>query len=171
MHERRRGVVGGLILIVLGIVFLVAQRYPEAFGAWMIVVGLAVIFLAAYLATREYGFLIPGSILMGIGVPLAIVQYQTSQTGMVIEGMSLDQGGLVVLGLGLGFVCIWLIDLLVSRGRPGGWWPLIPGGLLLAAGLAIASNNEQWLETIGQWWPLIFIVIGCGIVLQVIRRN
>jgi hypothetical protein len=171
MRERRRGVVGGLILIALGIVFLVAQRYPEAFGAWMFLVGLAVIFLAVYLYTREYGFLIPGCILMSIGVPLAIIQYQTAQPGMVIESMSPDQGGFVVLGLGLGFICIWLIDLLVARGRPGGWWPLIPGGLLLAAGLAITSGNEQWLDTIGQWWPLIFIVIGGGILLQVIRRK
>ena len=169
--KRRGGVVGGLLLICLGVAFMVQQRYPQAFGAWMIVAGLALFFLVAYFYTREYGFLIPGCILMGIGLPLAYVQYATDQTGIVINGMSLDQGGLIVMGLGLGFVSIWLIDLLVSRGRPGGWWPLVPGGLLLAAGLAMSSDNEQWLETISQWWPLVFIFIGCGILLQVLRRR
>lgn len=170
-HERRGGVIGGLLLICLGVAFLVQQRYPQAFGAWMIVVGLALFFLFAYLYTREYGFLIPGCILMGIGLPLAYVQYATEQTGIVIGSMSVDQSGLIVMGLGLGFIAIWLIDLLVSHGRPGGWWPLVPGGLLMAVGLAISSDNEQWLETISQWWPLVFIFIGGGILLQVVRRR
>jgi hypothetical protein len=171
MHSNRGGIVGGLILILLGLGFLVQQAFPDYFSGWLFLVGLALIFLVAYIATRQYGYLIPGCILMGLGIPLAVVQIQTSQMGWYVSSLSLDEGGLVVLGLGLGFVAIYVIDLLVSRGRPGGWWPLIPGGIVTLAGLAILSQNEQWLDSIGMWWPVIFIIIGCWIIVdRLIRR-
>ena len=171
MQRNRGSLVGGLILILLGLAFLVQQALPDYFGGWLFLVGLALVFLVAYIATREYGYLIPGCILMGLGIPFAVVQLQTSQGGWVISGVNAEEGGIFVLGLGLGFVAIFLIDLLVARGRPGGWWPLIPGGIITLAGLAILSENEQWLESIGQWWPLIFIFIGVAIILSLVRRR
>jgi hypothetical protein len=109
MHSNRGGIVGGLILILLGLGFLVQQAFPDYFSGWLFLVGLALIFLVAYIATRQYGYLIPGCILMGLGIPLAVVQIQTSQMGWYVSSLSLDEGGLVVLGLGLGFVAIYVI--------------------------------------------------------------
>ncbi len=171
MHTHRGGVVGGLILILLGVLFLVQQALPDFFGGWLFLVGLAVVFLVAYIATRQYGYLIPGCILMGLGIPLAVIQIQTSQPGWAVDTVSTDQGGFLVLGLGLGFVAIFLIDLLVSRGRPGVWWPLIPGGIITLAGLAILSQNEQWLQSLGQWWPLALIIVGIWIIVSRVARR
>jgi hypothetical protein len=165
MEERRRGGwFGGLILIILGLFFLVNQVAPDFFGGWMFLVGLGLVFLVGYVATRQYGYLIPGCILTGLGIPVAFLE----------RGGYSDatQGGLVVFGLGLGFFAILIIDYLVERGpRPGRWWPIIPGGILTIVGAALLSDNEQWLNTVGKWWPLVFIVIGIWIIFdRLIRR-
>lgn len=164
MHERRRGGwIGGLILIMLGVVFLIEQFMPKVFGGWMFLAGLGLIFLIAYVLSQQYGFLIPGCILGGLSIGVALIETNA------VTGPGSD--GIVVLSLGLSFVAIWLIDLLVARGRVGGWWPLIPGTILTIAGAAVFSENEAWLQDYGQWWPLIFIIVGVWILLErVIRR-
>lgn len=165
MVERRRGSwVGGLVLIILGAIFLINQLNPDLISGWIFLTGLALIFLAAYVSTRQYGFLIPGCIFLGLGVPVALMDNK-------VIADSTGQGGLVVVGLGLGFVAIWLIDTLVARGRPGAWWPLIPGVILLLVGASILAENQGWLASIGQWWPLIFIIIGVWILLDRLLRR
>ncbi len=163
MADKRKGWVGGLLLILLGVLFLVNEFYPGVLGDWTLLLGLGVVFLVAYAIGRQYGFLIPGCILAGLGVALALVE-----NGYV---SSAAEDGVFVLLLGASFLAIWLIDLLVSRGRPLGWWPIIPGGILTIVGAALYTDNEAWLESIGQWWPLIFIIVGVWILLErVIRR-
>jgi hypothetical protein len=163
MHERRGGWIGGLVLILLGLVFLADQFYPGILGGWMFLAGLGLIFLIAYVFSRQYGFLIPGCILGALGVGVGLIETNTL-TG---DG----EGGVIVLALGLGFIAIWLIDLLVTRGRRAGWWPLIPGGILTLVGVGILSGNEAWVQDIGQWWPVVFIIVGVWILLErIIRR-
>ena len=98
-----------------------------------------------------------------MGIPLALEETKT-----LID--TSGEGGLIVLGVGLGFVAIWLIDLLVTRGRPGGWWPLIPGVICVLVGVSIIMENQEWLESIGQWWPLIFIFVGVAILVDRMRQ-
>ena len=163
MGEKRRGWVGGLVLIMLGVVFLMNELFPGVLGGWTFLAGLGIVFLVAYILGKQYGFLIPGCILTGLSVALALVE-----NGIV----SVDvEDGVIVGLLGLSFLAIWLIDLLVSRGRPLGWWPIIPGAILTVVGAALFTDNEAWLESIGQWWPVIFIIVGVWILLEgIIRR-
>ena len=165
MERRRGGWIGGLVLILLGVAFLAQQFYPDVFGGWMFLVGLGIIFLVAYVVSQQYGFLIPGAILTGLGVGVALIETNTVSGGETVEG------GVIVLALGISFLAIWLSDLLLTRGRPGGWWPLIPGGILTVVGVSLLYENEAWLESVAQWWPLIFIIIGVWILLErAIRR-
>jgi hypothetical protein len=163
MREKRGNWILGLVLILLGLVFLAQQFYPDVFGDWMWLAGLGLIFLVAYVFSRQYGFLIPGCILGALGIGVGLIE-----TGMLTgEG----EDGVIVLALGLGFLAIWLIDLLVARGRAAGWWPIIPGGILALVGAGILSGNEAWMDDIGQWWPVIFIIVGVWILLErIIRR-
>ena len=163
MYHRRSGWVGGLILIGLGVLFLLQQYAPEWVGGWLFLVGLGVIFLVAYLLNKQYGFLIPGCILTGLGIGVALIGDANTD--------SPQEGGVVVIALGLSFLAIWLVDMIVARGRPGHWWPLIPGGLLTVVGLTLVTDNQALWEKIGQWWPLIFILLGVWIIFdRVIRR-
>jgi hypothetical protein len=163
MRNKRAGWVGGLVLILLGVVFLVEQFFPGALGGWTFLLGLGLIFLVAYFLGQQYGFLIPGSILTSLGIGVALIE------NGVISAASED--GVMVTLLGLGFLAIWLVDLLVSRARPMGWWPIIPGGILTLVGIALLSENEAWLDSVGQWWPIVFIIVGVWILLErIIRR-
>ncbi len=68
--------------------------------------------------------------------------------------MAVWVGDLDTIGLGAGFVAIYVIDILY-RGRSH-WWPLIPGAILIVAG--VASGSLEHLISVG--WPLVLIVIG-----------
>lgn len=61
MEQRR--VLSGVILIVIGIVFLAAQRYR--LGGEAVVAAIGIAFLAAFAYTRNYGYLVPGGIMTG----------------------------------------------------------------------------------------------------------
>lgn len=151
--ERR--VLTGVILIVIGVVFLVAQRYQV--GGEAVVAAIGVAFLAAFAYTRNYGYLVPGGIMTGLGL------------GILYQAQRRDTGWAVVLGLGLGFIVVYLVDVLTGGRRAGRWWPLVPGGILLAIGLLQASGEPGLIGTLARWWPLLLIAI--GVVLLLRRRG
>ena len=122
--QSRSNIAIGVLLIVLGLILFGGQLLPGVFGSvTLLVIGIA--FVAAYFYTRAYGLLIPGGILVGLGVGDLL----SSLSGLV-PLLKVDLGA---AGLGLGFVLIYLIDRAV-RGKTH-WWPLVPGGILLVIGL------------------------------------
>ena len=141
----------GIILIVLGVIFIVGQRLGIGGEGTTAAIGIA--FLVAFVSTRNYGFLVPGGIMTGLG--LGIV-YQTRTGG---------DGAPVLLGLGLGFCSIYALDA-VNRRTTRGWWPLIPGGVLTLIGLAKASSTNSWLGGAAEWWPVALIVVGGYLLLR-----
>jgi hypothetical protein len=125
--------------------FLLRDRINLSGGLVLFVIG--ALFIAGYFSSRNYGLLIPGCILAGLGA------------GEFIGDSS--------LGLGLGFIAIFAIDTLV-RGRTSAWWPLIPG--VIIAGNAVADRNDAVFGTIRQvandWWPIVLVLIGVIILAQ-----
>src|SRR3970040_2162542 len=106
----------GAVLIVVGLILL-ASQFVKGFAdhIWTLLIG--GLFVAGYFYRRAYGLLIPGCILLGIGL------------GNLGEGSILQFGDFDSIALGLGFLAIFVIDTLY-RGRSH-WWPLIPGGVLV----------------------------------------
>lgn len=117
--DRRSNMAGGLILIVLGIIFLAQQLMPSLFnrifGGWfswpLLIVAVGGIFLATAILSRTGPLAIPGCIVGGIGL---ILLYQNA-TG------NWDS---------------WSYT-----------WPLIPGfvglGLLLSGFISPENRNER----------------------------
>jgi len=140
---KRQQLATGSILILLGVGFI-ALQFVEGFGGAAVLFLIGAACIAAYLFWNAYGWLIAGGILMGIGLD------------SIGESAGLAFGDLSPLGLGLGFVSIYVIDL-VYRGRTS-WWPLIPGGVLILSGLASGNDVFQRLLSIG--WPLVLVFIG-----------
>jgi hypothetical protein len=139
----RSRVTAGAILILLGIVLIlmqVTEGFPGETGTFLI----GGLFVAGYLYRRAYGMLIPGCILLGIGL------------GSIGENSPWDMGDFGSIGLGVGFVAIYLIAL-VYEGRTH-WWPLVPGGALIISGLASGSETFQELLSVG--WPALIILVG-----------
>lgn len=143
---RRRGdgrLVAGAILVVIGL-GLLAIQLTEGAGESLVLLFLGGVFLAGFLYRRAYGLLIPGGILLGLGV------------GAVLQSAFPATQGLNSIGLGLGFLSIFAIDWLTAREKR--WWPLIPGGILVVVGLA--ETNEALAELLQIGWPFILILVG-----------
>ena len=146
MNANRRQIIPGLILITLGTVFLLMQYFEFGPGLFLALFGL--VFLIAYVFTRGYGFLIPGCILAGLGI------------GLAFERAVMQPDVAVSIGLGLGFIAIFAVQLVV--GGSSHWWPLVPGGILVLAGLAETIPQAQ--AVLEKGWPLILIASGLAIL-------
>ncbi len=144
----------GAVLIVIGLMLL-ASQFIEGFAdrAWPVVIGGA--FVAGYFYRKAYGLLIPGCILLGIGL------------GNLAAGSIRDFGDFDSIALGLGFIAIFVIASLYE-GRTH-WWPLIPGGILVIRGLQEGNQAVRDLVAVG--WPVILILIGLMLLAGVFRAT
>jgi hypothetical protein len=159
-HDAGRGardqIVFAIILIVVGAIGLISRWWQptEDVGGWIVAaIGLGL--LGAFFYTRNYGFLVPGGIMTGLGIGIIVSQTVAWTTP---EG----EGGAVVLGLGVGFALVWLIGTLVETGRPN-FWALIPAGILSTIGALLILGGEQPLQ---DWWGIGLIAIGLLVVLR-----
>jgi hypothetical protein len=142
VKSNRAKVIPGLILIFLGIAFLLAQ-YLE-FSPGLVLTLLGLVFVLLYVLMRSYGLLVPGCILTGLGL------------GLMFDRPPLVAQVAVPIGLGFGFLAIFVVQLVVMRTTH--WWPLIPGGILVRVGVADGVPQAQML--IEKGWPLILVAIG-----------
>jgi hypothetical protein len=152
-HSSRGRIWAAATLISIGAASLAIRTLGVTpAGGGVIVLALGVAFLTAHLVTREYGLLVPGGILTGLGAG-----FVASQQLVVADSVG---SGLVVLGLGLGFVSIWVIGGLLRVARHH-WWPLVPGGILAVIGgsLVLGGQAVQVLE----FWPLV--LVGAGVLV------
>ena len=158
-QDRNSGAyVGATLLIVIGLAALIANLGGGDTVYRTIPLGLGAAFLVAFALTRQYGFLVPGAILAGVG------------TGLLV-GNALnvpDAGPYVALFGGLGFCAIYALDMIVSR-TARRWWPLIPGALLVVAGASEVTAADQFTHTLQVWSPLVLVVIGVAILLARVR--
>lgn len=142
----------GIILIGGGLIFLLQQLAIFQNIGNLIPPLVGGLLMYAYFNTRagyRIGFLIPGAILLGIGVGEALENLEFLR----LWGM----GDLSAFTLGLGFCLIWLLE----RRH---WWSLIPGGILI-----VSSISEAWI--IGKLWPVALIALGVYLLYDQSRRR
>lgn len=128
MRLLRSRVVWGLLLIVMGILFLLESLGILALGgAW------SVLFIAAGLAfgytfledRQAWWAVIPAMAFIGIGALIAV--------GVYLPEIGDQWGASIFLGsLALAFVIIY------ATTRTAEWWAIIPGGVLLSLAVALA---------------------------------
>lgn len=152
-YDRDRTVLA-LLFIGGGALFLLAQL-PFFTGfdiGGLILLLIGGIFMYAYANTRpgyRIGFLIPGSILLGLGAGELLSNLPFMQLW--------DGGSITGLTLGLGFCLIWFLE----RRH---WWALIPGGILVLTAFST-------LSIIGRLWPLALVAIGVYLLYDQSRRR
>jgi len=150
----RQKFTAGIVLILFGIGFYLVQRL-DAIGheAIMLIIGSA--FLVAYFYQKAYGLLIPAGVLLGLGVGNLLQQQHLWWTS---EGIQ--------LGLGVGFVAIYVIAKLYQR--QSHWWPLIPGAILILIGVPKTARIFGFLF---DNWPLILVAIGLLVLVGAFRKS
>lgn len=160
--EKRSSVIGGVILIVVGALFLVLQMFPSVAerlnwaDQWpLIIVGIGGLFLvSALFGTPELA--VPGSFLAGLG---GLLYYQsiTDNWGSWAYAWTLLPG---FAGVGL-----ILQGLLRGRLRAG----VVEGGRLLMFSLVMFAIFGSFL---GGWhfggflWPLALILVGLWLLFK-----
>lgn len=160
--DRRGTMVGGALLIAIGLLVLLAQNVQTETLGLLFLPALGGLFLIAGLVGRQEGFIIPGGILMGIGLGAIFTQ------NPALAATETAKGGVFFLGFALGWFLIPLLSKLFTRETQ--WWALIPGGIMFLIGGALLLGGAAMnvLEFVGRWWPLILIAIG---LLVIFRRK
>lgn len=164
----RAPIIIGFVLIFVGALFLLSQ-FVEVSGR-IVLGGLGVVFLFVYYLrpTRPLGFLIPGCILVGLGIFTGL-----EQSG-VLKGLGslfFVLPGLFYGLLGLAFLAIYFIHTGRYCARGGRrYWPLYPGIILVVLGVIFLATERQTIlgeegwHALANWWPLILVVVG-GLIL------
>lgn len=160
-RNRRRGIVGGIILILLGLLFLASELFPQTFNFWewpFIIIGLGGVFLLWAILAGTGGLAVPGAILAGLG---SIFYYQTV-TG---DWESWTYIWALIPGfVGLGVIISGIIDGNFKEAFSGGLVLLaISGILFFAFGSAFGLEHD-----LVRYWPVLLIVLGVIALLRVL---
>ncbi len=150
------GLVAGLVIAGIGLFFLAGQLEPDIGRYVTMFIGLAL--LAVFVVTREYGFLVPGSILTGVGIGIVLDSATTGEA----------EAGVMMLALAGGFLGIWVIGS-IYRLSENHWWPLIPGGILTLIGMVQLTRTD--VAGALRLWPVILIVLGAFLLAKAITRR
>ena len=150
------GLVAGLVIAGIGLFFLAGQLEPDIGRYVTMFIGLAL--LAVFVVTRQYGFLVPGSILTGVGIGIVL---DSAASGAA-------ESGVMMLALAGGFLGIWVIGS-IYRLAENHWWPLIPGGILTLIGLVQLTRTD--VAGALRLWPVILIVLGAFLLAKAITRR
>jgi hypothetical protein len=148
--------VAGLVIAGIGLFFLAGQLEPDVGRFVTMIIGLAL--LAVFVITRQYGFLVPGSLITGVGIGVAL--------GSAADGQ--EASGLMMLAIAGGFLGIWVIGS-IYRLPQNHWWPLIPGGILTLIGLVQLSRADVTASL--RMWPILLIIGGAFVLARAIGRR
>lgn len=168
--SQRSALVGGLVLIVLGVVFLFSQLVPNMWSwidtfSWpWFVIGLAAVLLLIGVLTNTPGMAVPACILGGIGLLLSW-QNRTGNWESWAYAWTLIPG---FVGIGTVVMGLW-----------EGKWPAVRGGLwlILISAIMFAVLGALFGGLfggdpgfIGKWWPVALILLGVLSLIDYVAR-
>lgn len=149
--DRSGRLVAGVSLVIAGLGLFALEAFDEGGDAAILFV-IGSVFIAGYFMWRLYGLLVAGCITFGVGL------------GIVAERLIDTSGDVTVIGIGLGFAMIYVIDRATTS--TAHWWPLIPGAILLIIGIStIAGSIGAYL------WPALLIAAGVVLLAGASRRR
>ena len=158
---RRSNLAVGLVLILLGVLFLIGQLVPALWSrigpfSWpLIVVGVGVLLLVIGLAARAPGMVVPASIVGGIGL-LLFWQNATGNWESWAYAWALIPG---FVGVGTA-----LLGAITGNRQnvTGGLWLIVISLILFA----IFASFLGGPNILGSYWPVLLIVLGVALLLQ-----
>ena len=159
MRRNSGQIVMGLVLLFLGGFFLLNNLGFLRGEAFLVFLGLA--FVGAYLLTgRQVGFLVPGAVLVSLGLFAGLEQsrfFWGQRAG----------GGWFFMFMALAFAAVFIIDSL-GRASPTTWALFPAAGLglfgLILLGIDVVPRS-LW-RTTATWWPIVLILVGLLFLLK-----
>lgn len=165
--ERRGTFTLGVLLILVGGFFLAVQFVPNLDNWWreiadwpFWIIGPGLLFIVAGLISGEYGLIVPGSIISGIG---GILYYQ-NYTG---DWQSWAYAwALIIAFVGLGVFLMHLLQGNVRKAMDEGITSIITGlvlFLIFGSFMRYIFGQEPFF---GPYWPLLIIIWGVWLLLR-----
>ena len=162
--QRRSSVAGGLVLILLGALFLAVQWVPglQLWFSWpLIIIGIGVLLLIVGLLTGVPAMAMPACIVGGIGGLL----YWQNATG---NWESWAYAWTLIPGfVGVGMVLSGLLGGDTRQMVSGGGWLILISLVLFAVFAAFFGA----LGLVGSYWPVLLIVLGLLVLAQSLFRS
>ena len=152
LAPRRRGVLGGLVVIALGVPFVLQPLgVPNAASYLFIAMGAA--FLISYLRGRQYVYLIPMVTLVSFGVALLLPTW----IAMRPESAAPAFVGVIAIGFVVAFAL-----------SPQHRWPLVPAVLLgvVAAGRLVTGTSFIPASIEPYLVPIVLIAVGIYLLAE-----
>jgi len=166
MNRRgRSSLAGGVVLILLGIVFLVTQWVPgfRVWASWpLVIVGVGLALLVIGLVLGAPGMAVPACIVGGIGALL----YWQNVTG---HWESWAYAWALIPGfVGVGVLLAGLLEGKFRQALGGGGWLILISLVLFA----IFGSFLGGLNLLGPYWPVLLIALGLFILIaRLVRRR
>lgn len=151
----------GLMLAAVGAALLLARMHVVAYApAMLLAVGTALSLFGVF--TRRLASLVPGCILLGLGLGFFWGERASQGVAMVRWPLA---------GLGASLLLLFLLSLILSLGRQ--LWALAVGVILLA--VAIFPNLKGWISpdvviAVRTFWPVVLVAVGLYLVVRGLRH-
>jgi hypothetical protein len=162
--QRRSSLAGGLVLILLGALFLAVQWVPglQLWFSWpLIIIGIGVLLLIVGLLTGVPAMAMPACIVGGIGGLL----YWQNATG---NWESWAYAWTLIPGfVGVGMVLSGLLGGDTRQTVRGGGWLILISLVLFA----VFASFFGALGLVGSYWPVLLIVLGLLVLAQSLFRS
>ena len=155
--NRRAGITGGVILILIGLLFLareiISEWVPEYLQYWdwpVIIIGIGALFIIWAILSGIGGLAVPGSIIAGIG---GILYFQN----MFGDWRSWAYvWGLIPGFVGIGVIISGIIDRNYKEAFSGGVTLIMISAILFFAfGTSFGLRPE-----ITRYWPVLLVLLG-----------
>lgn len=158
-HGRRGRLVAGGVLLAVALLALAAPHLPWSWNGRGMLAVLGVGFIVWAALARTSGLLVPGGVLLGVGVGLWLQPVY----GPAAFLFAMSGGFLAISALAL---------LLFGRANCAGWTVYPAGGLALA-GLVVTGGPEvrTLLRAARDYWPYAVIVVAAVLIVTGLRKN
>jgi hypothetical protein len=156
--HRGRLVAGGVMLAV-ALLALLGQYFGWSWHSRAMPALLGVAFVVWAALARTAGLLVPGGVLLGVGVGAWLqATYGPAAFLWSMAG---------------GFLLISVLSLALFGARKNTWWTLWPAGGLVFAGAVVAGGPEMralfaWLR---DYWPWLLIAAALVLIASGLRKN
>jgi len=162
--QRRSSLAGGLVLVLLGALFLAVQWVPglQLWFSWpLIIIGIGVLLLIVGLLTGVPAMAMPACIVGGIGGLL----YWQNATG---NWESWAYAWTLIPGfVGVGMVLSGLLGGDTRQTVRGGGWLILISLVLFA----VFASFFGALGLVGRYWPVLLIGLGLLVLAQSLFRS
>jgi hypothetical protein len=154
-NRRRRGMLGGLVLVAIGATFMLPPLgVPDAILYLFLALGIA--FALAYLqGLRPTVYLVPAAVMLALGMGLLV------PTWFGLPGAV--RAGSFLAALAVAFAAVFLI-------HPSRRWPLVPAAVLAVVSLAELFGKGDVVPGPVQPFMVPLILIAVGVYLVVAPR-